>query len=141
MRAEFDLPSLFLEKHRAGIEAWLETAIPGMVYVIPPEGTQVLAHPAVTSSWLERNTIELRLDLFDGFPLLRPADAASRRLVERAADRLAEDEDRQRAIRGMPYTAFSSFPPSWAVFPGVTGQVMEAVTSTRGPETPPPTLH
>ena len=92
---EMDLPARFAVHYGPAIDQWLESAIPGSTLCIPLASSGPVS-VFVTSSALERNTVTLRaveLAAVTGPALLvEPADAHSRRLVDREDARLTPQE-------------------------------------------------
>jgi hypothetical protein len=109
---EIDLPRRFLELYGPKIEAWIETAIPGMTYSILIAGKATppaLSSPFVTSSTFERNVATLRaVELSSSSGpciLIEPADKASRRLIEDEEKRITPPSPLRGLPSGTPITA------------------------------------
>jgi hypothetical protein len=97
---EIDLPTRFAKEHASLIEGFLADAIPGMalnLQVVPGfSAPPALASAFVSSSSFERNIITLRTVDLSGTSgpvmLLEPADAHSRRLIDKEEARLKAEE-------------------------------------------------
>jgi hypothetical protein len=129
---EIDLPTRFSKLYAKEIEAFLADAIPGMTLnIVPITPGSIPLSPFVTTSSFERNIITLRAVDLSGVSgpviLLEPADAHSRRLIEKEEARLkayeppiASQEAHGLAYRGGSQPLMSGVPVT-GQFGGYTG--------------------